>query len=105
MPEIDYDAPLDDDGLEWIRFRIVTVGGQVVSFMVQYETTVGDQRLPVVRYDNSHGFCHRDWLDRRGNVVEKQRLPGSPAVVLNVGKQDIQDYWERYRAAFLGADA
>jgi hypothetical protein len=71
--------------------------------MVQYETTLEGRRVPVVRYDNAHGFAHRDLLNRRGQVVEKIRLandPG-PGIALNLGERDIHDNWPQYRERFL----
>ncbi len=105
MPEIDYVVPLDDDGLEWIRVRLATASGHVTTFTVQYETLLDGRRLAVVRYDNAHGFCHRDILDRRGNVIDKRLVLGTPAEVATLGKQDIVANWRHYQAAFLGADA
>ena len=100
MPETDYAIPLDHEGLEWIRFRLTTLGGQVTIFTVQYETTIEGQRLAVVRYDTAHGFCHRDRLNRRGDVINKQPIAGTPAQVATYAKQDIEANWQRYKATF-----
>ena len=40
MPEIDFLFPPDADGLNWFRFELMTVGGQVITFVAQYETTL-----------------------------------------------------------------
>ena len=103
MPSLEYEIPLDDEAREWLRVRIDTEGGDVVAFTVQYETTIGDERAPVVRYDGAHGFAHRDRLDRRGDVVEKHRLPGDPTFkeALDIGVRDLRANWRRYRTAFL----
>jgi hypothetical protein len=104
MGNRDFAAALDDHRLEWIRYRFTTEAGRVITFTVQYETTIGDERIPVVRYDNAHGFAHRDELDRRGRVVRKERLPEylTAGDVLQIGKRDIQEHWPRYRERFLG---
>ena len=44
------------------RFR-----GEVLSFVVQYETILEGEWFPVGRYDTEHGFAHRDTFDKRGN--------------------------------------
>lgn len=103
MPTISFETPLGDDETDWIRFRLVTIGGIVTTFVVQYETTITGERLPVVRYDNAHGFCHRDILNRRGDVVEKRMIVGTPATVATLGKTDIVNNWRRYQAAFLAS--
>lgn len=103
MPTKEHDVPLDDVARNWIRLRFTTVGGGVTAFLVQYETIVGGERLPVVRYDGVHGFAHRDRLNRRGEVVDKQPLAGalSFAEALQIGEQDIRANWRHYRQAFL----
>ena len=79
----------------------------MVTFTVQYETTINGERLPVVRYDNAHGFPHRDDLDRWGQTIRKVTMSGNPDVqtALTVGQRDIQANWRRYRATFRRDDA
>ena len=107
MPTIDFNAPLDEEGLEWIRYRFTTESGQVTMFTIQYETTIGEERMPVVRYDNAHGFAHRDLLDRRGRIIAKNPLVGVPTSkeALQIGERDILDNWQRYRQRFFGDEA
>jgi hypothetical protein len=101
MPEIDFLFPLDADGLNWFRFELMTVGGQVITFVAQYETTLDGKLVPVIRYDNHHGFCHRDRLNRRGDVVEKLQIGGMPGEVATLGANDIKANWQVYREQFL----
>lgn len=107
MPTIDFIAPLDEEGQEWIRYRFTIDRGQVRTFTIQYETTAGEERMPVVRYDNAHGFAHRDLLDRRGRIIAKNPLVGTPTPkeALQIGEQDILDNWQRYRQRFFGDHA
>lgn len=104
MPEIEYELQLDSQGLNWYRLRISTERGRVVTFIAQYETIIDGRRVPVVRFDNAHGFAHRDKLDRRGTVREKTPLPVwlTPAQALNTGERDIRTNWRRYRRDFFG---
>lgn len=104
MPEIEYELQLDGHGLDWYRFRIVTDRGHVVLFTTQYETTIDGRRVAVVRYDNAHGFAHRDKLNRRGEVIEKSPFAAelTPAQALNIGIRDIRANWRKYRKEFLG---
>lgn len=102
MPGREFAYELDDEGREWVRVRFSTEAGQVVTFTVQYESTIDGRRLPVVRYDTAHGRPHRDLLDRHGNVLEKQWLDGLPAgEVLTAGKVDIETNWRGYRSRFV----
>lgn len=104
MAEHEFDYPLDDDALEWIRFRFTTEAHSVTVFTVQYETTIAGERAPVVRYDSAHGFAHRDVLNRDGIIIEKVDLGEGLtfADALNFGQQDIRQNWRTYRQAFFG---
>lgn len=102
MPEKAYVFALDAAGLNYGRVRLMTVGGQVITFVVQQETTVDGKGIPVVRYDNHHGFCHRDRMNRRGDVVEKTLIGGSPGDVATLGVNDIRANWSAYLVQFLG---
>jgi hypothetical protein len=107
MPEITYELALDDARADWLRARFTTVRGRVVVDTVQYETTISGLRMPVMRFDNGHGFAHRDLLDRNGRIIEKRPIPGkpSPDMALAQGEREIRRNWPRYRAAFFGDEA
>jgi len=79
-----------------VRFR-----GDVLSFIVQYETKMEGKWLPVVRYDTRHGFAHRDLLDREG---EKQKTPIFTKDYnegLTFAEYDIKSNWPIYKQQFL----
>ncbi len=50
-------SPSRDDRL---RLKIKTEKGKVIDIVVQYEAKFSGQWHPIVRYDCSHGFLHRD---------------------------------------------
>ena len=54
------------------RHRHARFRGNVLSFVVQYETRLEGKWLPVVRYDTEHGFAHRDLFDKKAN---KKKTP------------------------------
>jgi hypothetical protein len=102
MPERDFEIALDDEAINWIRFRFTTVGGKVTRFTAQYETMIDGERMPVMRYDNAHGVAHRDRLNRRGDVVEKTPMDvATLGEALNEAKREIAAYWRVFRADFL----
>ena len=94
---------LDDHAHNWLRIKFVRAGKDLVIFLAQYEILIGEEVYPVVRYDGAHGFAHRDLLDRRGDVIDKQPLLGNPsfAEALDIGRHDILANWRQYRANFL----
>lgn len=55
--------------------RIWLEAGRVRRFEVQYQTTIGGELLPVVRYDTAHGFAHRDQVFR---YQARSRYPCHP---------------------------
>src|SRR5215204_5922833 len=103
MPTIEYDDPLDDEALEWFRFRLRTEGNIVMGFALQYETTVEGKRVPVVRYDMAHGFAHRDRYNIKGKEIEKQPLPEHITLkeAVAFAEHDIRSNWSSYRADFF----
>jgi hypothetical protein len=48
--------------------------GRIVFFRVQYETKIRDRWFPVVRYDTTHGYAHRDMLNIRGEGMWRKPL-------------------------------
>ncbi len=45
------------------RSRHIRQRGQIVRFIVQYETRIGKNWLPVVRYDTAHGMAQQRSFD------------------------------------------
>ena len=74
--------------------------GRVVNFMVQLEVKVKGEWRPVLRYDCSHEFVHRDSYNLRGRQ-RKEELNLSYEEALTLADEDIDDNWESYRSNFL----
>lgn len=83
------------------RHYHLRIKGQILEFVVQYETFINGKWLPVVRYDTSHGYVHRDLL----NIKQEKRK--TPLFVtdrndaLTFAENDIRDNWEVYKRRFL----
>lgn len=99
MGIVEYENQLGSE--DFMRVKIITDRGQVVDFVVQYETIIDGQTYPVVRYDGSHGQAHRDLLDARGRIVSKRWFQVDYPEALALGIQDIRANWSRYREDFL----
>lgn len=80
-----------------VRFR-----GNILSFVVQYETRIKDKWLPVVRYDTGHGFAHRDLFDKKGNKSKTPIFTEDYNKALTFAEYDIRSNWKIYKKAFLG---
>ena len=79
----------------------VRIRNEVIDFVVQYETLINGKWFPVVRYDTSHGFAHRDLLNLKG---EKRKTPifvSDKNDALTFAENDIKDNWEVYKQRFI----
>lgn len=99
MPEKTYIFMLTDrDGK---RHEHMIEKGKVVGFAVQYETLFEGKWVPVVRYDTSHGYAHKDLISPDGGS-EKIFL-GAPSFneALTLADIDINENWERYKQRYF----
>jgi hypothetical protein len=80
-----------------LRIKIETEKGNVIDMVVQYEAKFEEEWHPIVRYDCSHGFLHRDVMFP-GGKKEKHPLdiPDLNSALL-YAEQDIKDRWAWYR--------
>jgi hypothetical protein len=65
--------PLSEELEDRLRVSTFREKAAVVKFVVQYEALINDSWRPIVRYDTSHGFAHKDIIHYRGEV-DKQPL-------------------------------
>lgn len=96
--EVDYDS----DNRRRVLFT--KDYGRIVEFVVQLETYLDGRWKPVVRYDSSHGFPHRDLYDRQGRKVrahEELRACTTNEETLTFAVQDVNENWQRYLLQFL----
>ena len=101
MGEKLFTKALDLYGLDRLRMRLITKSGKVTYAVVQYETFVQDKWRAVVRYDNSHGYPHRDVLHPNG---EEDKFPLRFAdlnTFVLYAEQDLKDRWQWYKERFL----
>jgi hypothetical protein len=82
------------------RHEHKTDRGRVTKFVVQLEVEIRGEWKPVVRYDCSHKFVHRDSYNLNGRQ-RKEELDLSYEEALTFADEDIDENWERYRSTFL----
>lgn len=99
MRIIEYVTPLGPDGRR--RTRHVRIGNKIVEFVVQYELGIEREWYPVVRYDSSHGFAHRDRISFKGEVIKEELPIGDFNVALTFAEKDLRENWQKYRGYFL----
>jgi len=83
------------------RHKHVSEKGKVKGFIVQFETKVHDKWMPVVRYDTSHGFAHKDVINRDGSKEKILLGEVSYDELLTEADKDINENWERYKERYF----
>jgi hypothetical protein len=74
---------------------------RIVQFSVQLEIRHARRWQPVVRYDNAHGFCHRDMLHADGTREKTPLYYGSASETFTNAIEDVRANWQTYRDRFF----
>ncbi len=74
---------------------------RITRYTVQLEIANRDQWSPVVRYDNAHGFCHRDTIHADGSQDKTPLFYGDANDTFTHAIEDLRTNWEAQRARFL----
>ncbi len=100
MGSKEFTKRLSPEGDDRLRIKIDTAKGKVIDIVIQFESKIKDKWYPIVRYDCSHGFFHRDLLTPKGEKT-KQLIPiKNLKDALTYAEQDIKDRWEWYKEKF-----
>jgi len=88
-------------GLDRLRIHFVTKHGKVIAIVViQYEAYIDDKWRAIVRFDEAHGFFHRDVMSPTGKQ-EKTPLPSADKQhTLNEAIMHLKEYWRTYRQKY-----
>jgi len=92
---------LDKNSTERLRVRLTIEKGELTDIVYQYESFIAENWYPIVRYDCSHGFFHRDVMrpngDKEKSLIELDNLKTAS----KYAEQDLKDRWEWYRERFI----
>jgi len=83
------------------RHQHIREKGKIVHFRVQLETLIENRWYPVVRYDTSHGFAHRDLINKKGAVIKTPIFIHDYNDALTFAESDLKANWEIYKERFL----
>lgn len=89
-------------GVAHIRCGFERLKARVLRFTVQLEIFHGDHWLAVIRYDNAHGFCHRDTLHPDGSQDKTRVFVGDLNETFTFAVEELRANWEAHRARYLG---
>lgn len=99
MKVVEYVVALGTDGRR--RVCHTRIGGKVTEFVVQYEIFVQRKWHPIVRYDTSHGYAHRDLLHANGRKEKTELVFKDLNICLTYAENDLRANWRKYRKQFL----
>lgn len=99
MPETDFLVFYDVDSR--VRHYHLTVRGKVIEFVLQLEVLMEGKWYPVIRYDTSHGYAHRDVIHPNGSVSKTPLFVYDYNEALSFAEGDIKSNWELYKERFL----
>ena len=97
MHEIEYLLYLAADETDRLRVTARKDKGEILEFVVQYETLILAEWRPVVRYDTSHGFAHKDIIRASGEVVKQPLLFETYNLAFTFATLDLKMNWRLYK--------
>jgi hypothetical protein len=74
---------------------------RIVRYTVELEIYYTDEWRPVVRYDNAHGFCHRDMIHADDTQDKTPVYYGDANQTFTQAIDDLRENWQAHRARFL----
>ncbi len=101
MPDKEFIKILDKFGKERLRVKLKTQKGKLIDIVYQYETYINGKWYPIVRYDCSHGFFHRDVIMPNGEKEKYEIAIENLKDASSYAEQDIKDRWEWYKERFI----
>lgn len=89
------------DESDRIRVQVVVEKKEVTYLVVQYETMIDAQWLPIVRYDAAHGYFHQDLYQGDKQVSKKEISVADLNEGLTYAQKDLEQHWQQYKNKFL----
>jgi len=83
------------------RHEHIVGKGEVVWFVVQYEIFFEARWVPIVRYDTSHGYAHKDLINPDGSKEKIFMGAVELSEALTLADRDINENWERYKERYF----
>lgn len=97
MHEIEYLFYLTSDETDRLRVTARKDKGEILEFIVQYETAISGKWKPVVRYDTAHGFAHKDIIRASGEVVKQPLFFETYNLAFTFATLDLKMNWRQYK--------
>lgn len=90
-----------ETGLDRLRVDFITAQGQVKSIIViQYEAYIDGKWRAIARFDEAHGFFHRDIMSPGGQQQKLPIIKTDKKLALTEAIAEIKQFWRTYRKAY-----
>ncbi len=96
MHEIEYLFYLATEATDRLRVTARKDKGEILEFVVQYETVVLGEWRPVVRYDTAHSFAHKDIIKANGEVVKQPLFFETYNMAFTFATLDLKMNWKQF---------
>ena len=100
MREIEYIFYLSIEQIDRLRVVAYKEKDTILEFVVQYEAKILHKWYPIVRYDNYHGFAHKDILHYNGSSEKEPLLWQDYNLAMTYATEDLKHNWQKYRQRF-----
>ena len=84
-----------------VRCRYKRQARLIAEFTVQLEIQYNDYWRPIVRFDNAHGFCHRDDMHFDGSQSKTVLMVGDVNETFTKAIEEMHEHWETHRNRFV----
>jgi hypothetical protein len=84
-----------------IRCRYRRRGNRMIEYTVQLEIWQAQTWRPILRYDNAHGYCHRDIIHSDGTQTKVRIYRGDTSSNFTWAIKELRANWQSERARFL----
>lgn len=98
--EISFLYPLSPEFEDRLRVNAVKEKGHITSFIVQYEALIKGKWSPIIRYNTSHGFAHKDIIHYAGRQDKQPLYFPHLNIAFTFAIQDIKTSWRWYRTGY-----
>lgn len=100
MGEVEFIFRLSEENEDRMRVEAVKEKGIILSFVVQYEALINKRWRPVIRYDTSHGFAHKDILHPNGKKDKQPLFFHDFNTAFTFAVDDLKTTWRWYRHGY-----
>lgn len=100
MNEIEYLIYLSAELTDRLRVNAQKEKGEILEFVVQYEAIISGEWHPIIRYDTSHGFAHKDIIKPYGETIKQPLYFETYNLAFTFATLDLKANWKQYKDSF-----